>query len=61
MSKVKKSTFGSKESEKVIDLSPGPKYSLISEWSEKKDKYGNRKGRNLFKSTSNLRPQNIYH
>ena len=57
------STFGSERKSKVLDQSPGPKYSLISDWAQKFDKNGMKKGHNYFKSASTpaLKHASIYH
>ena len=46
-----------KRSNSVSDLGPGPKYSLISQWSPK----GNKPGKNFFKSVSSPRQAGVYH
>ena len=54
-------TFGMKNKERVENRSPGPKYSLISDWVEKKDKTGNKKGINYVKHYSSMKSQSVYH
>jgi len=43
----------------VKEMSPGPKYSLIADWSPK-----NKQGKqviNIFKSTKNTKAPSVYH
>ena len=57
----KKTTFGDKGKFAATNRSPGPKYSLISDWAPRVNKDGEVKGHNYFRSSSCLKTPSIYH
>ena len=54
-------TFGMKNKVSVEERSPGPKYSLISDWTERITKSGRKKGINYVKHYKSVKSQSIYH
>ena len=57
----KKSTFGDKGKFATTKRSPGPKYSLISDWVPRINKDGETIGHNYFRSSTSLKTPGIYH
>jgi uncharacterized protein (UPF0248 family) len=45
----------------VKEIGPGPKYSLIAEWSPKQSKAVFTVPKNIFKSTKSIIPPSVYH
>ncbi len=58
--KPKKPDFKTKQ-KKAQSFGPGPKYSLIVDWTLKKDKDGKTKGSNYLKYVNSPRSPSIYH